>query len=651
MAFAVTLLAAPRLFAQQDDSDATREVVVHGQRKPLHGARDESVSSSRIPRERLTRPGADASTVLAETPGAQLTRSGSGAELSTLSLRATSSAQTPVFLGGVRLNDDLTGTADVSRVPLWMLDRIEVYRGGAPTALSQWGIGGAVVFEPRVPRFSGLHAGGAVGSFGMRSTSVGASARGADGSASLGLRLAAADNDFSYLDDGGTAFDGSDDRVRVRHNADHRETDVWSLGEWRLGRVRVQSTLNAFDREQGAAGIALIPAERARSHTRRLLLGTEALVPCARAARCELSFATDALWTSHAVSDPDRELGLGASYTRLVGIRLGQSARLLGELGPIVAVAGLRAEHSALQSDVGNASRALRRSARSSGEVRAALTEQLTLVVAGAAEMHSTRGTDGREHAALSPFARGAFLLSLLRELTLRASATWAERPPTLGELYGVSAVSLGNSELQAERALSAELGVSTRARGVAGEFEADLAGFCRDTNELIAFRRSGFGVLRPFNLGSTRVLGAELSARADLVQHLELDAAVTAMEPRDISADRTTTNDLLPFQSRLTSYGRVGGYVAFERGAVSRTSLGMSLRTRSSRVADPAGLIVLPGSEIVSADAAIALLDQHLRLRAAAENLFDQRELDLLGFPLPGRAVFVGAELALALR
>ncbi|HMR11879.1 MAG TPA: TonB-dependent receptor plug domain-containing protein, partial [Polyangiaceae bacterium] len=109
------------------------DVTVEGERRPLAAGRDDSISSSRVGGARLKRAGSSASQVLAELPGAQLSRSGAGAELSTLSLRAASSAQTPVYLGQVRLNDDLTGTADLSRIPLWMLHRVEVYRGATPS--------------------------------------------------------------------------------------------------------------------------------------------------------------------------------------------------------------------------------------------------------------------------------------------------------------------------------------------------------------------------------------------------------------------------------------------------------------------------------------------------------------------------------------
>ena len=61
-------------------------------------------------------------------------------------------AETPVYLAGVRINDDVAGAADLSTLPLWLIDRVEIYRGNAPLEADRFGIGGAIFFEPLRPR-------------------------------------------------------------------------------------------------------------------------------------------------------------------------------------------------------------------------------------------------------------------------------------------------------------------------------------------------------------------------------------------------------------------------------------------------------------------------------------------------------------------
>ncbi len=105
----------------------------------------------RVDERELTRPGANAASVLSHVPGVQVSESGGSADPATASLRGATSAQTPVYLAGIRLNDDVTGSVDLSLIPVWMLGRAEIYRGNAPADSDRLGIGGAVYFEPRAP--------------------------------------------------------------------------------------------------------------------------------------------------------------------------------------------------------------------------------------------------------------------------------------------------------------------------------------------------------------------------------------------------------------------------------------------------------------------------------------------------------------------
>ncbi|HYQ27172.1 MAG TPA: TonB-dependent receptor plug domain-containing protein, partial [Polyangiaceae bacterium] len=101
------------------------EIVVTGH-KSTRPAREPTLAATRVDPAELARPGANAAAILSRVPGVQVSETGSSSDLSTASVRGATSAQTPVYLAGVRLNDDLTGTADLSLIPLWMLGRAEV---------------------------------------------------------------------------------------------------------------------------------------------------------------------------------------------------------------------------------------------------------------------------------------------------------------------------------------------------------------------------------------------------------------------------------------------------------------------------------------------------------------------------------------------
>ena len=143
-AFAVTLLVSARAHAEEP-----ADVHAQGSRTPTLA--DPSIAGSVIPEERLEAAGAQTPELLRTQPGVGVTETGGYGSLSTATIRGATAAQTPVYLGAVRLNDDVGGTADLSLVPPWLLRRVEIYRGNAPLRADQLGIGGAIFFEPKRP--------------------------------------------------------------------------------------------------------------------------------------------------------------------------------------------------------------------------------------------------------------------------------------------------------------------------------------------------------------------------------------------------------------------------------------------------------------------------------------------------------------------
>jgi iron complex outermembrane receptor protein len=171
---------------------------------------------------------------------------------------------------------------------------------------------------------------------------------------------------------------------------------------------------------------------------------------------------------------------------------------------------------------------------------------------------------------------------------------------------------------------------------------------FARQSDELVAFRRASFGSVRPFNVGAARVLGAELAAGVDALRHARVGASVTALDPRDVSRPRALQSDLLPFMSRLVAMEELELYAepALPALEIERASVLARLSHRSSRVADPAGLIVLAEQHVFDVEAALFVWDGHVALRVALENVFDRGRFDVVGFPLPGRRWHAAAEV-----
>ncbi len=646
--------------AEPPEPDPPLEVLVTEEARAPASSRDQTAASTVIRRERLQAPGSTSAEVLQRAPGVQVQRSGSSSDLATASLRGASSAQTPIYLAGVRLNDDVTGTADLSTVPLWMLDRVEVFRGTAPEYADQLGLGGAIFLEPRLASRSEVTAGQLVGSWATVGTWAAGAVAGPDASALVSLRRDAAANDYRYRNDRGTVFAPGDDAEVRRENSDFESYDVWTIGRFRFGRgASVTTVLESFEREQGVTGLAVLPAFGSRARVRRQLAAVSAAVPCHRRGvsenRCQVELSSSALAANVSIEDPFRELGLLTDRVDSEGVRLTEQARLrywFGEHGQ--ASAGISQSLESLDSvrRGGDAITATRQVTRPtlSGEGRP--LEELSLVALLAGECHTTAGRDqGETCGVLEPTARLGARVRATEHLALLGNVGRYARVPTLGELYGVSPLVLGDPGLRPETGIAADAGFrlslpATDPRGLQGYLE--VFGFQRNSRRLIAYRRTSFRQVRPYNVGRARVRGLELAAGGTWLATLRAETAVTLLDPRDTTPSRVYANDVLPYRSRLVLSQL---FEVFDRDAwpalgVGHTAIGLRVSHRSSRHQNPAGIGPIPHHTSVDLEGVAKLAGDHLALRATLTNLFDASQFDAVGLPLPGRGAFASAEV-----
>ena len=640
------VLAVGLCFTLLARAEPETEILVAGHKR-TRPARESTLVASRVDASEVARPGANAAAILSHVPGVQISETGGASDLATASVRGATSAQTPVYLAGVRLNDDVTGSADLSLIPLWMLGGAEVYRGNAPADADRLGIGGAVYFEPRMPRKNRLLAGAELGSFGQRAGWLGAEVERRGDAALVAFRVARAQNDYSYVDDAGTSTT-KDDRRRSRPNADSNERDAWAVGRTQLGKrgARLTTVFNAFEREQGVTGLAVLPARAAHAASARLLAGLTAQVPCGSEPSCKIVLTSQAIAARSHLSDPRAELGLFVPRLDSRGTRFAESAHLTLGNPMFRAVFGANLEFERLALDGGTALRA----ERSTSSARAALSglfnREGELSLLAVVTCDSTRGLhQSRSCADLRPDAR----LGVRQKwggFELRSNLGRYGRVPTLGELYGVSAVVRGSSELVPERGLSWDLGARWEAALGPVWSYLDLFAFARQVSNLIAYRRSSLGAVQPYNVGNARVLGAELEAGAQFAGHARAAGALTVLDPRDTTPGRALANDLIPYQSRVVGSLFLEGFVAPQARALRRAGLDARLSHRGSRLADPAGLLVLPASTTLDLGTTLSFAGEpELQVRAALDDVFDARHFDFIGYPVPGRSFHCSAE------
>ena len=642
----------------RDDAAADETLEIEARDAPLRHAIDEpTVASTVISGEDLERPGASSADVLARVPGVQVNRTGAQSDLATASIRGADAAQVPVYLAGIRVNDDVSGTADLSTVPLFLIERVEVYRGNAPLKSDRLGLGGAIFFWPRLPQETKTLVGAEVGSFSARAGWVSAEVGDATAGAIVALKSSAADNDYPFVDDRGQRFD-LDEREARRQNADYEQHDVWAIGRYRFaGGVSLTSVISGLARDQGVTGLSVIPAEQTRASTQRILVGQSASLPCSRDGACRLELDTSLLTADVVYDDPALELPALRGYVLdNQGSRVTSGAALHQELYPSLALdvrASLSFENLKLDRTGSLPQRGSRRSLTPAASLRWQASSHWLLHGLVSLECHATEGTAVDLERAIEehdtscdpsePLGRLGTSYKVSDAFEVLANVGRYERVPTLSELYGSSAFTVGNPSLEPERGFNADVGVRTSYAGPGDlRVAAEAFAFARYVDNLIRYRRSSSESTAPFNVAEARILGAEFVAALDTLGHLRLEGTTTLLDPRETTDDpvsNPTTNDVLPLSSRLTASAFLEGYAEPALEPIDRAALGLRYDYRSERFADLAGQTVLPPQHFLDLEASAAFFDRRLGARASILNLLDARTTDLIGLPAPGRS------------
>jgi iron complex outermembrane receptor protein len=631
-------------------------VIVEGERsQPEAPSRAPSVSGSVAKGERLRAPGLGTADILRDEPGVQVVELGGLGSPATASLRGATAAQTPVYLGGVRINDEVGGAADLSSIPLFMLERVEVYRSHAPIVGDRLGIGGAVFLEPRRVQGGQASLGGLVGSYGSRSVFAYAGAGTDQHGLVAGAELSAADNDYPFPSGNGTLFTRADDHSARLPNADMVSRSFWLHLSQKLGPAELRLFYHHADRNQGAPKLALTPSERARSSLNRDLFALTSSIPLPSGGTLE--WVSSAIQSSSSLDDPGSELNLASARVTTPGERVEQSVRSRQNHGAFRFLEQLTLSEERLRRfETSHAIESERLSAERR-EARAALATEVPILgpARGQAELawaaYATKQSEAGRSSHQEPSGRiGLDLRGAGAEFY--ANAGLYQRAPTLSELYGASLVVRGNPHLSAERGTVLEAGARYQ-HLVGGRRLAyiDAAGFVRYAQDLVSYARTAQGYLFPENRARARLLGGEFVLGAAPLPWLESSVVTSLLDPRDRSPARlsvSSANDVLPFLSRITLTGTLTARLQVDSELLEAGTISAKFSYQSSRYADPAGLGVVPEQSSVDLEAAAFGVFSTLVVRLRCANLFDAQRFDIVGFPLPGRSVFLSLEAKL---
>lgn len=599
----------------------------------------------------------DVGNVLEEVPGARPYRTGTLGSFTSASLWGTEIDHTTVLLGDLPISSADAAAFDLSTIPASLLDRVVVYRGGAPVWLSQGAIGGVIQLVPRRAHTRELGATGTLGTYGLwgiEGTSALVPVRSHNGpSLFTAAGVTGSKGDFPYLSDGdGTRLDPTDDRVVRRRNADALEGH--GLGYLRTpafgGELDVVTL--GFERVGGEPGSVAEPANLARRNlTRALGMASwqrEAWAGAFRRYRVQL--LGGASYQRARVTDLFGEIGtVGPGRTDDQTARgFGRFAWSLAATPWLEATALATAERARFAPDSAFALVPLPDSTRDTLATAAELNAHGSIAGHRFELRPSVRyeHTDARlhseqyRHVVVTQAARGAptyrtgGIFELVPGVALGASASTGQRVPSLLELFGDGALLVGNTGLGPEHAVTVDAGMNAAGQldrtGGAVEFRA----FRTWLEDTILWTRNSVRQTKPVNLGEGDILGVEAGLRGGIGRHFGLTAAGTLLDtegkPGKELPHRARYTALVQPEVKFGPFGDLDVWRWFVEGRVVGPSFD---DPGNNQPATPTLLFIDIGTTL-------AFLAGAAELRVTARDVFDRGGFDIRNFQLPGRVL-----------
>lgn len=659
---------------QPADPAAAGSLVVEGERRA--DATDAMATAAAVTvievDERLP-ASSDVSTVVDSASGTTVQRFGGLGDWSGVSIRGSTLRQVQVVLDGVPLNPDGASAVNLSELPLFAFERVELFRGNAPPELAASPIGGVVHLRTGDGRL-GTHAAVSHGSLDTSRLTAMTRQGSSTGPVPVDV-LAVADlfatrGDFSYYSDNGTEYARFDDRMPTRTNNDKRQLNTHL--RLRLGPRDTRVTLLQawLSRDEGLPGHANNPTEQVRLQTGRSL--TSASLDLQRG----LSRVQTRAWVllrGDTYDDRLGEVGTGVQHNEDAFASAGATVHWKRAWGAH-AVSGLTltgrqdrfsttdlladrdsgtARRLALTPALDADFRLWRDRVTVSPVLQGQLLDNRSL---GAVPFSDAPVAPQATDLLFAPTPRLGLLVRPVPLLALKANAGSYVRPPDFTELFGDRGALIGNPDLRPERGVQWDVGarvLAPEAWTLQGSVE--VGHFWNAVDDLIVMVQNAQRTSVPVNLERGWIQGLEAALTLQ-APWLEAQSNLTRTTSVNLSSREQFANNQLP---------RVPTWQLFQRTAAvwrdtvrlghtwSHTDGNYWDRTNYYRAAPRsfhgAFLRVSPGGPWPSLEVdGLNLTDRIAEV--VPRNPLDpddparvvQPTTDFVGYPLPGRTVLV---------
>ena len=499
----------------------------------------------------------DLPSVLEQESGVTTRRTGAFGEYSVASIRGGSANHLQVYLNGMPVNSAGSGIVDFSKIPLGVVQQIDIYKEQIPLEMMEDGLGGIISLSTNTKKDI-VSANAEAGSFGYQKGSALVSVCREKLDQQLSLDYGYAKNNYPFLYDNGTQYNLKDDYIREKTNNDY--TSVYA-GYSNL--VRFDSTNRLFSNlsySRGNKGEFLLYAAYDTAQEIRNVGSTAIL-----SERFEHDF-NRSLYLSVLAQGKYRQDSLADPLGQLTasGNALALSQKLpFGEVR-----LGLRYIYNQFISFNALVFTSMEKYQSFESAARLPFEAQRNKIAGGIQcdfapvsslrfkflymhryEIDSSTGTYQRQVFVPQPVKVKEHLPNIqagiewqpFGNLMAYAGGYYQSRNPGFDEKFATTGYSSGNPGLTPERKLEASIGISAGNSYI----NSSLALYGGTTKDKIIAEAQSQGVLVPKNYSNVRHLGAEWDVRFEPKKWISIVNAITYMENTFYNMARPALNGM----------------------------------------------------------------------------------------------------------
>ncbi len=650
--FSILIVLFPAALAAERPVDLG-EVVVEDKMDDKEPSLDRSAAATVLIPEESREEAHSVSELLEESPGVYVKRYNWLDDMSALSIRGSSASQVEIYIDDIPLMNAQGTMIDLGVVPLSVVDRIEVYRGGSPGKIPESTIGGVVLLKTKSKiKKREVSAYGYAGSF----ETVKGRATYAD---SIGIvtPVIAFDHtrslgDFLYNNDNGTRFNTSDDALVRRQNNDFSQNSLFTKFLFDLPRDATISLTNIFfQKDEGVPGLATRQSLTARLETLR---NTTSVVAEKKGLFTEkLSGHADVFfdYLNSRFRDPMGQIGPTPEETDDNTYRAGGNLKGTVEWTPHQIMTAYAAERSEFFVPYDGLATPPNGPESSRHSINAGLeeemmffSERLSVIPSVRVENLFNRGDLGdRSDHQLS--AKLGLSLRMVDRFYFKANGYRGFRNPTFAELFGNTGMLQGNPALEPEKAVNFDAGLSYDLPEASwfdgGHIEATY--YRNYVSNLIQYVQTSNFTAKAFNMNKAVIQGVEAMAAAKFAKRFSLLASYTFQEAKDDSGNPDTQGKYLPGRPKNELYAK--GAWQEEWLGWFKTSLWCDLNFISGNYLDTQNLLLLTNRTLLGSGVTFNFIG-HIALSFWAQNILNDRVSDVIGFPMPGRSYWGSLEI-----